>query len=271
MNQAIKCSYPYVTGMGLRNRCHLIYDEFQKDSANKITQHNQVVFVKADFIYDFFINIAKDIRFKFKLITHNSDLSINENHATLLNYSNLIRWYAQNVDIYHPKLTSIPIGIANARWGHGNISALKEVESLHTQKTNLLYCNFDSSTNQANRSQLYNQFANQDFAHVSQRKTFREYLTDVKSSRYVLSPAGNGIDCHRLWETLLMRSIPVVENSINISFYKHLPILIADDWRQVNEQFLREKLHQLQNTTPQECYLDYWIKKIGLKNIKNTA
>ena len=68
-----------------------------------------------------------------------------------------------------------------------------------------------------------------------------------------------------------MGSIPVVENSINISFYKHLPILIIDDWQQVNEQFLREKLDQFQNTTPQECYLDYWIKKIGLKNIKNTV
>ena len=56
MNQATKCSYPYLTGMGLRNRCHLIYDEFQKDPANKITQDNQVIFVKTDLIYDFFIS-----------------------------------------------------------------------------------------------------------------------------------------------------------------------------------------------------------------------
>ena len=271
MNQVTKCSHPYLTGMGLRNRCHLIYDEFQKDPANKITQDNQVIFVKADLIYDFFINVAKDICFKFKLITHNSDFSINQNHITLLNYSNLTKWYAQNVDICHPKLISVPIGIANARWDHGNVATFREVECLHTKKTNLLYCNFDTSTNQANRSQLYNQFINQDFAHVSQRKTFKEYLIDLKSSSYVLSPNGNGIDCHRLWETLLMGSIPVVENSINISFYKHLPILIVDEWQQVNEQFLRENLDQFQNTTPQECYLDYWIKKIGLKNIKNTV
>lgn len=248
--------------MGLRKYCDAIYDEFQQDSASKITKDNQIIFVKTDLIYNFFIHTAKDINFKFKLITHNSDLPINEDHVPLLNHPNLTKWYAQNVDIYHPKLTSIPIGIANARWDHGNISIFKEVESLQTQKTNLLYCNFDSSTNHENRSQLYNQFSNQDFAYVSKRKTFKQYLIDVKSSHYVLSPSGNGIDCHRTWEAISMGAIPIVEQSINSSFYLGYPIMIVKNFNLITKDFLLMNLNAYRSIQVNSLDLNYWLNEI---------
>lgn len=257
--------------MGLRNCCHLIYDEFQKDGAHKIEFKNQVAFVKTDLIHEFFELIEPNIKFPFKLITHNSAYPINASRGQYVYRDKLTEWFAQNVNIFHQKLKSIPLSIMNARWKCGDTQVIDRVKNSRFQKTHLLYCNFDTSTNPNSRNTVHQTFVNQDFVLSASRKPFEEYLIDLKSSHYVLSPNGRGVDCHRLWETLLMGSIPVVENSINISFYKHLPILIIDDWQQVNEQFLREKLDQFQNTTPQECYLDYWIKKIGLKNIKNTV
>lgn len=262
MNKLTESSEPYLTGMGLRKRCHLIYDEFQQDPPEYIQNNGDVAFVKTDHIHHFFEKVVPLIKYKFKLITHNSDLPINEDQIPLLNHPNLTKWYAQNVDVYHSKLTSIPIGIANARWKHGDISMFKEVESMHTEKTNLLYCNFDSTTNQSRRSQLYDQFSSQDFAYISQRKTFKEYLTDIKSSHYVLSPNGNGIDCHRTWESILMGAIPIVEQSINSSFYLDCSIMIVKSFNLITKDFLLMSLNNYRSMQNNVLYLNYWLDKI---------
>jgi len=47
-------SYPYVTGMGFRNRCHLVFDEFLREGPGNVTENGQVAFVKIDFIPEFF-------------------------------------------------------------------------------------------------------------------------------------------------------------------------------------------------------------------------
>ena len=43
-----------------------------------------------------------------------------------MNFSDpyLIRWYSTNTDVFHPKLETIPIGIGNARYEHGNVPML---------------------------------------------------------------------------------------------------------------------------------------------------
>ena len=50
-------SYPYVTGNGFRNRAHMIFDEHQQDDPSKITEDNQVIFIKTDFVSHFFTNV----------------------------------------------------------------------------------------------------------------------------------------------------------------------------------------------------------------------
>jgi hypothetical protein len=60
-----------------------------------------------------------------------------------------------------------------------------------------------------------------------------------------LSPRGNGIDCHRTWEALYLDAIPIVWHSTLDSIYTNLPIIIINDWSEVNEKFLRNKLYEI--------------------------
>ena len=39
---------------------------------------------------------------------------------------------------------------------------------------------------------------------------------------FVASPSGNGLDCHRTWEALLLRSIPIVKVSVLYSVVRAL-------------------------------------------------
>jgi hypothetical protein len=60
-----------------------------------------------------------------------------------------------------------------------------------------------------------------------------------------LSPRGNGIDCHRTWEALYLDAIPIVWHSTLDSLYTNLPVIIINDWSEVNEEFLRKKLYEI--------------------------
>jgi hypothetical protein len=60
-----------------------------------------------------------------------------------------------------------------------------------------------------------------------------------------LSPRGNGLDCHRTWEALYLDIIPIVWHSTLDSLYTDLPIIVIHDWKEVNEQYLRDKLREI--------------------------
>jgi hypothetical protein len=60
-----------------------------------------------------------------------------------------------------------------------------------------------------------------------------------------LSPRGGGLDCHRTWEALYLDIIPIVwNNSLNI-LYENLPVVIINDYKELNETFLYGKLNEI--------------------------
>ena len=125
INKLTEGSLPFITGMGYRNTCDFIYDEFDKFDINTINQFDGMkIFVKTDYLTEF-SGLLNKIEKNFSLFTHNSDLPITISHINILNHPQLLMWYGQNVSLLHEKIKSIPIGIANKRWVHGDIDILK--------------------------------------------------------------------------------------------------------------------------------------------------
>ena len=247
----------------------MIFDEFQQDSPDIITDDGQIIFIKTDMVPYFFNFVMPQIRNNVIILTHNSALGINERYIGFLNNNKVICWYAQNANFDHPRLFSIPLGIANLRWTHGDIAKIDKVNEMQLQKKNLVYMNFDLQTNISERTKVYDMFVDKDYVLKGSKKSFEEYLNDLARCKFTLSPPGAGIDCHRIWESIAVGTIPIVENCHNISFHTKMPILVIDDWRCLSQEFLEHKYYflcsELYNKSP--LYLDYWIQKIGLKNV----
>ena len=55
---------------------------------------------------------------------------------------------------------------------------------------------------------------------------------------FVLSPFGNGMDCHRTWEALLCGCIPIVRSSVFNELFEGLPVLIVENWSDISLQLL---------------------------------
>jgi hypothetical protein len=236
-----KDSLPFLTGMGYRKQCDFIYDEFYRFDIDQVEQFDGMkIFVKTDILFEFQSMVLIKIRKKFILYTHNSDLSIDDKYLQIINNDYLLKWYGQNINTYNDKLVSIPIGIANSRWEHGNIDILKKIINENNSKVNNVYCNIDINTNRSERIECLN---NIHPIENSNRSDFESYLREISKSYFVISPNGNGIDCHKTWESLYLKSIPIVTNSINISYYKDYPILILDNWSDIKNFNLNEDLY----------------------------
>ena len=58
-----------------------------------------------------------------------------------------------------------------------------------------------------------------------------DYLRTLTRHQFVISPEGNGIDCHRHYEALMAGCIPIVErNDKLLEKYGNCPILFTDDY-----------------------------------------
>jgi hypothetical protein len=250
----------FITGNKFKSICNFYLDEFGFGKLKDVNKDEVVkFFVKTDFI-DLFFNKFKP-NYPFLLITHNSDFHITRNHLNYLNDNLLIKWFAQNVDIEHPKISSIPIGIANEKWPHGNIETLLNVIDENNKKNNLIYCNFTINTNYSERTNCLEKVTDLGIK-MSPPKNFKNYLKELSQSYFVISPNGNGVDCHKTWESLYLKTIPIVTESTNINFYKDFPILIIKNWEEIKKIQLNDELyHKIWNSfDPNKLTINYFIK-----------
>jgi len=86
----------------------------------------------------------------------------------------------------------------------------------------------------------------------------KKFLEDID---FVLCPRGNGIDTHRLWETLYMGSIPIVIYSDVHKNLLDLPILFVNNWNEISYDFLLEQLSTIKSKTwnMEKLNISYWI------------
>jgi hypothetical protein len=191
--------------------------------------------------------LIKPIQRQFIIITHNCDINVDESFRVPDNVSH---WYSQNVNVENPKIESIPIGLENNRWFVEIDKKGKMMRKLAQKRVykNMVYINHDIKTNPAKRTKPYEVLKSEKWATVGtgiNGQGFDNYLDNIFNHPFVICPEGNGIDTHRIWECLYMRTIPIVLNCINIRFYKDLPILIIEDWEQITEKFLHDSFMQM--------------------------
>jgi hypothetical protein len=232
------------------------------DNPSRI-QSSRIVFVYSNCI-DLFIEKHEDhISPGTILITHNEDTCIKDNHLRLFEKGVKV-WYAQNAVGSHENLIGIPIGIANSQWRHGDVNLLMSIRNNQMVKKRLVYKNFSVGTNETARNLCLRQTV--QLCPMSVTDTQINYWTKLASSKYVVSPPGNGPDCHRIWESLYLRTIPIVLRDSSLRYFEDLPILFINSWRDIDSNKLDERYENRfakvdWNAIPQ-LSINYWKWKI---------
>jgi hypothetical protein len=220
--------------------------------------NNNHIFCRSEIISYLFNILEKyKINTPIVLFTGHSDETIDEKYLPLLNSSKLLHWYSINVDIEHDKLTPIPIGINSTK---SNVDILDNLTSQNIIKDNLYYVNIGVGNHRGTKErQKCLQYAQKDNRFGLTRQ---EYFEELSKSYFTLSPNGNGIDCHRHWESLVLKTIPVVTKSYLTEYFsKIVPMVIIDDWSQFTPDMLSIDLYKdLWDTHPEA---DILLKRDG--------
>lgn len=256
-------TYKYICGNAFKHKCKYSVGKYlgarEHDYIlNANDQSNNRVFIKTEYVGNFFHYTNFD--FEFELVTHNSDIPIDDRFENFLNDSRVLKWYGQNINIAHPKVRSIPIGLANPKWPHGNQEVFDKIASENIEKDQILYVNFDVNTNYIERSQCLEDTG----LKVSEKLNFEDYLREVARSYFILSPNGNGIDCHKHWEALYLNTVPVVSSSINIQHYQHLPFLVLKQWKDFDKSQLTPDLYNqcIKNYKKDDLLFENYVKSL---------
>ena len=232
---------------------------------------------------------------KFVLFTYSDGTVPDDNIEKtneILSSPNLIHWYAQNL-IKHDnqKLSSIPIGIdyhtidqhkSGYEWWGPKETPLQQEKLLIELLTKAnpldkreikLYCNFYNTVRgkygEKDRKEALEQIPNNLFYIEKNSVPRKDSWTKMSSLAFVASPLGNGLDCHRTWEALALGCMPVVKKSNLDPLYKDLPVLIVNNWSDINIELLNKTISEFKNKTfnLEKLTYKYWIGKI--KNLLN--
>lgn len=232
---------------------------------------------------------------KFVLVTGDCDICVpndvfsnEDDFIEFIENPKLLHWYSQNCVGKHKKLSQIPIGLdyhtmsmGDHSWGPKMWPVAQEVmlkqfaqaAQPFWNRINGCYANFQflmTTRFSYDRGDAINKVP-RELVYYEPIKTTREncWRTQTKYA-FVLSPHGNGLDCHRTWEALCLGCIPIVKTSPLDPLYSGLPVLIVADWSDVNVYLLTNTIMQFKNKELahefkyEKLQLDYWMKNINV-------
>ncbi len=276
----------YISSVGFQKSCD-IYMTNKIDNKIYDNSSGKIIYVKTDIIYTF-SKLINHIPNNFILVTGDSDHTLpNDNFPDLQTFLNfienkkIIKWYAQNCIYKHEKLVNLPIGLdyhtlynnANFWWGpqmypinqEKELEIIKNTSKPFYERNPLIYsnCHF----------QMYTKFGGD---RIDALKNIPRNLLCMEKDRvnrnntwknqinfsFVLSPHGNGLDCHRTWEAIVLGCIPIVKTSTIDSLYDDLPVLIVKSWNEVTQELLNNTIISFKDKTFnfKKITLQYWMK-----------
>lgn len=257
-----RSSYPYITGDTWRFYCDWHLTENEAFEPRKVGR-GDTIFVEYQWL-DKFQKLARQIKHPFILITPNvenySDNPLPGKHDKLLNISYLHSWFLQNIDCpATERLIPIPIGLPNDFWAQGRLEVKKGERDIG------VYVNFNVDTHPKQRKPCLAFFSQKEWAHCAEPSSFSTYVEELARSRFVVSPPGSGLDCHRTWEALYMGCYPIVLSSTLNPLYEELPVVVVNSWEEVSEELLAKKEEEFQkgNWNSSKLYMPYWLEKVS--------
>ena len=294
----------FVNSRGLLKSCNF-HSKNPKSSCNNDTGYlfemlgkmfdGMSIYVCSDLLHFFLNNILHKINKRFVLVSGDSDLCVpvepfkaNETNK-LLNYPYLIKWFAQNTQIQnHYKIVQLPIGLdyhtisnnPNCNWKLPNESHLpgpqelilvniKENSQPFYERIPKIYVNFSKGNDRFKDRKTSLKSIPTNLMVFNDAFTKRTLNWNIMSKyTFILSPFGNGMDCHRTWEALCLGCIPILRAPGFKKMFEHLPVLIVNNWFEVNQELLDKTISEFKTRTFNygKLSLKYWTDKIKLIN-----
>ena len=272
--------------------------EYPNKKISCLNKKNQeIFFVKSSELKSFASDHLKKINNNFILVTGDSDtemridanqknLELRDSILNILNNKNLVVWYSQNLFFEHEKIKSIPIGMdyhtvwekrkfwENYRFSPSYqekklISTLFKSKPFNDRKS-LIFNNWHFSLSHGNRKEIYDQINKKDnFFPKGRINRFLNWKLQSKY-KYIFCPSGNGLDDHRIYESIILGNIPIRIKDELCKLHENLPIIYVTSIKDLNIKLIESNYLQFKDKkfNYEKLFLDYWRNELNL-DLKN--
>ena len=223
-----------------------------------------------------------------------NELKIKQSKLTkFINNPLLIHWFCQNKSnssLNSNKLTAIPLGVDYHTLSSGKkifwdsnkkaIDQEKDILSISNKspkwddKKDVCFASYHFvNINKYNndRNQATKVFKGKKYSIFLNKRTNRKTLLALTGLfKFGISPFGQGLDCHRTWETLIMGSVPIVRKSGICEIFEGLPVIIVNKWEDFDFVKSKKYIYEFFSDSKNENWrdrltLDFWWGKIHAK------
>jgi len=176
---------------------------------------------------------------KFIVFCNNEDTPVNSDIEIP---DNVLGIFAANAVGFKDKLYPFPYGVgrklsANDERQRILLSAMEN----DPKPRKLLYINHAEHTNLSERGNIRQMFNDRSYATVSDRTDYATYVRSIQDHKFMICPQGNAVDCHRNWEVLYLRRVPIMlKNDYLQELYKDYPVMWVDDFGKINKTILTD-------------------------------
>jgi hypothetical protein len=200
------------------------------------------------------------------VITRNNDLSLTE---TILNKAkskkSIKRWYGLHIGFNDPLFVPVPVGCGT----EGGHSTYLEWVAKETQeeryKDKLVYCRVNATGYNEERRILIRQNENNPIFNIVKHQIgAEEMFRSMKKHIFCACPAGEGRDCLRTYETIILGGIPIWSDYIELRHFQDLPVVYTKDWNIITKEWCENALNELKNriTSTDRMRMSYWDNHI---------
>ncbi len=223
---------------------------------------DQVTYVKRDFLFSggmwrgveqksFLISRLHGSPQRTIVVGH-SDIPTKAKHQILLAAIGINQIFGINLRPIKNLSSALPLGLTNDCDDSPLHRMLGDLGNLVEADKSSVYCttfsptyfvSFNVNTNFRARNEVVQVLRNLKppnnvvFSEVSYEKDCMiPYLRSLRNFPFVICPEGNGVDTHRLWETLYMGGLPIIlRNTYLNEIVDGLPIVVLENWNELND------------------------------------
>ena len=249
-------------------------------------KENDVIFVKTDFVINgqFQNEIMSKIKTPFNLITAASsylverDMETSQSYKDILNNEYLKNWFCTNPPKEeNDKLHGLPVGFAEPNRPIHNQKVLRKLQKSRKsfeEKENMFFLPYHSPDTNKEREKILTNLKKHEFVHtMPERMSIEPYIKSMGDYRFILCVQGSGDDTHRLYESLLVGSIPItIDCSIKKIFDEYnLPGYFVNSWDEVDMDFYKEVSEKEYDFSNVNSFLQVNTHANKIRNCKNVG
>jgi hypothetical protein len=269
-------------------------------------RENELVWVRLSWLKSFVRQVLPRVGAKFTLVTGDSDSCVPSEllaeARAILGCRGITRWYTQNYDGSMPseRVSPIPIGIdfhmlsERPIWGEQISTPAQQEQTLLSIRDGLpslenrvpkVYVDFGWQMGFGLRNyRRFHPLRGTSF-HENRRRVVkimrakeavvcqgeplpRSHMWRERGKyRFVLSPPGTGLDCHRTWEALALGHLVLVPSSALDPLYTGLPVIPFKHWDEITPENLRKWFrHYVEYAPPldagRKLLTSFWVDQM---------